>query len=241
MIKMGCDEDILKCLVFWTNFILALVGISLISLGIIYKINLEELAYALPKEYGDLSVIPVLTIPLGTILIILAVFGCYGCLTERMRYVILYIATLLVIFVLQQTLGINAFCRLKNDTVFRNRLDNTLLDIFEHNDQDSNKAVTDLIQHRLKCCGFNGSEYWNDTIPKSCHKTDSSDIFDVPCNDELFKYIKHCQRVLGVSITLLSVAEVIAAVVSLYFVYHLRSKATEFVFIKDYSFQDDLL
>ncbi|XP_028155408.1 CD151 antigen isoform X2 [Diabrotica virgifera virgifera] len=175
MIKMGCDEDILKCLVFWTNFILA------------------------------------------------------------------YIATLLVIFVLQQTLGINAFCRLKNDTVFRNRLDNTLLDIFEHNDQDSNKAVTDLIQHRLKCCGFNGSEYWNDTIPKSCHKTDSSDIFDVPCNDELFKYIKHCQRVLGVSITLLSVAEVIAAVVSLYFVYHLRSKATEFVFIKDYSFQDDLL
>ncbi|KAJ8927102.1 hypothetical protein NQ314_020375 [Rhamnusium bicolor] len=80
---MGCDDDIVKCLMFWANFFLALVGISILSLGITYKINLEEFTYAIPKEYQTLILIPVLTIPLGSTIIVIAVFGCYGCITER--------------------------------------------------------------------------------------------------------------------------------------------------------------
>ncbi|XP_057672576.1 23 kDa integral membrane protein-like isoform X1 [Diorhabda carinulata] len=238
---MGCDEDILKCLVFWTNFILALVGIVLISLGIIYKISLEEISNAIPKEYEDLIVIPVLTIPLGTVLIFLAVFGCYGCLTERIKYVALYIAILLVVFILQLTIGVNSFYKIGNVTVFQNRLDTTVEDIFENYTCEENANIVDLIQHRLKCCGYNGSKYWIDSIPSSCRKVDSNDIFENPCNIEISNYIRHCQIVLGISICLLSLAEFAASIISVAFVYYLKIHTRSFIFIKDCTFDNGLL
>lgn len=238
---MGCDEDILKCLVFWTNFILALVGIVLISLGIIYKISLEEIWNVIPKEYEDLIVIPVLTIPLGTVLIFLAVFGCYGCLTERIKYVALYIAILLVVFILQLTIGVNSFYKIGNVTVFQNRLETTVEEIFENYSIEQNAGIVDLIQHRLKCCGYNGSNYWFDSIPRSCRKSDSDDIFENPCNIEIFNYIQHCQNVLGISISLLSLSEFITSIISLAFVYYLKIHTREFIIIKDCTFENGML
>lgn len=58
-------------------------------MGIVYKVNLEEVYYVIPAEYLRITVIPVLLIPIGATLIALAILGCYGCLTERVRFVIL--------------------------------------------------------------------------------------------------------------------------------------------------------
>lgn len=59
------------------------------SVGVVYKVNLEEVYYVIPVEYHRFTVIPVLLIPIGTTLIALALLGFYGCLTERVRFAIL--------------------------------------------------------------------------------------------------------------------------------------------------------
>ncbi|CAH1098617.1 unnamed protein product [Psylliodes chrysocephalus] len=234
--KMGCDEDLVKCAVFWTNFILALVGISLISLGIIYKVNYEEIIDAIPDEFDDLTIIPVLIIPVGTSLIVLAVFGCYGCLTEKIKYVIVYIIILLLQFVIQLGIGINAIYKLGNEQIFKHHLDVTMEDVFR---RSSGKQLVDLIQHRLRCCGFNGPDFWDHLIPRSCLKTDSTDIFRSSCSIEMFEYVKYCQHVLGTVIIVLSLAEIIASIVSLFFVHYLKNNLSrDFIFIKEYTFEE---
>ncbi|CAG9858748.1 unnamed protein product [Phyllotreta striolata] len=238
-IKMGCDEDIVKCSVFWTNFVLALVGISLISVGIIYKVNLEEFLAALPEHYEDLTIVPILTAPLGTSLIILAVFGCYGCLTERKKIVAAYIIILLLLFVIQISIGISCFYRIGNKAIFRSELESTVREVFENNSY-INKSLIDLIQHRLKCCGLNGPNYWTNGIPQSCYQTNKEDIFENSCTTELYEYINYCQYMMGVCITVLSFAQVIASVVSLFFVRCLKN-SEEYASVRELSLENGLI
>ncbi|XP_074038865.1 tetraspanin-7 isoform X3 [Leptinotarsa decemlineata] len=187
--------------------ILNLIGICLLSLGITYKINLEEFSYAVPKDYQNIVLIPVLTIPMGTLLIVIAIFGCYGCLAEKFNFVALYTTVLFVLFAVQLTVGISSFYQLGDMGVFRGKLNLTLEVVFQnYNYHFENKAVVDLIQHRLKCCGFNGPDNW-DVVPKSCHVTDSQDIFEQPCPPLVSDYIDDSMNILGISVIVLSIPE----------------------------------
>ncbi|CAH1174203.1 unnamed protein product [Phaedon cochleariae] len=241
---MKCDDDIIKCVVFWTNLCLALVGISLLSIGIIYKITLEELSIAIPIEYQGIVFIPVPTLPLGTVLIVIAVLGCYGCLTEKINFIALYTVVLFVIFVLLLTAGIRSFFQLKDEKIFQEKLNLTLNSLFRnyHISYD-NKEVVDLIQHRLKCCGFNGITDWN-FVPKSCFVTDSTEVFKNPCPHQVFYYLKDCMFVIGTSVIALSVTLVAGFVISFFFFHYLmrkiRIRSMEFVCTnKDHQFDHE--
>ncbi|KAJ8984593.1 hypothetical protein NQ317_006055 [Molorchus minor] len=219
---MGWDDDVVKCLVFWANFFLALVGITLLSLGITYKINLEELIYVIPKDYHHIIVIPILAIPLGSIIIAIAVFGCYGCITEKSNFVTVYGAVLLIIVTVQLAVGICAFLLIRDRQKFDRDLNVALSEVFRNYENVYEyKEIADLIQHRLKCCGTNGTSYWA-VIPKSCYETDTKIIYDQPCPRLVSGYLNRCVLIVGIAVLIFSIAVLLGSVISLSFARYLK-------------------
>ncbi|XP_018573738.1 leukocyte surface antigen CD53-like [Anoplophora glabripennis] len=231
---MGCDDDIVKCLVFWANFFLALVGISVISIGIVYKVNLEEVTYVIPKDYHNIVLIPVLTIPLGSVIIAVAVFGCYGCITEKTSFLTVYGAILLLVFGLQVAVGISSFFQINDRCLFDRQLNDTLNDVFSNYQIYENKEIVDLIQHRLRCCGMNGPTYWT-VIPRSCFETDTKNVYKEPCPALVSKYVNHCLRIVGIMSLTLSITEISGSIISLAFANYLKNNKRRYQCGKAYS------
>nr|XP_023013281.1 tetraspanin-7-like isoform X2 [Leptinotarsa decemlineata] len=165
------------------------------------------------------------------------------CVVFWSNFFLAYTTVLFVLFAVQLTVGISSFYQLGDMGVFRGKLNLTLEVVFQnYNYHFENKAVVDLIQHRLKCCGFNGPDYW-DVVPKSCHVTDSQDIFEQPCPPLVSDYIDDSMNILGISVIVLSIPEMIGSLVSFFFAFHLkhRAHAREFISIKDYTVDNGLL
>ncbi|KAG5893906.1 hypothetical protein JTB14_014515 [Gonioctena quinquepunctata] len=155
----------------------------------------------------------------------------------------MYTTVLFLLAIVQVIVGINAFCQLGDEDGFNRKLNLTLDVVFQnYHYHYGNKAVVDLIQHRLKCCGYNGSNYWS-VVPKSCHITDTRDIFENPCPPSVSEYIKNSMHVLGTSVIVLSIPEIIGSVISYFFAHYLKNRASarEFIRIKDYTIDNGLL
>ncbi|KAJ8919299.1 hypothetical protein NQ315_003883 [Exocentrus adspersus] len=231
---MGCDDDVVKCLVFWANFFLALVGISIISVGIIYKVNLEEFTYAIPREYQSIVLIPILTIPLGSFIIAIAVFGCYGCITEKTNFLTIYGVILLLVFAFQVGIGICSFFQINDRKLFHERMNSTLENVFGSYSNYEYKELVDLIQHRLRCCGLNGPIYWTN-IPRSCFETDTSNLHQAACTELVSDYLNHCMKVVGIMSLILSVTEISGSIISLSFANYLRNNMRRYQYGKAYA------
>ncbi|KAJ8948913.1 hypothetical protein NQ318_020499 [Aromia moschata] len=259
---MGCDDDVVKCLLFWANFLLALVGITVLSLGITYKINLEELTYVIPKDYHNIILLPILTISLGSIIIIVAVFGCYGCIIEKSSF----LSTVWLLnnrtdaatsalranrekfeqncvwryfphpelaekaiwnnFTGNFLWAINRwdmrFFQLSDKNKFDKELNSTLKEVFgNYSNLYECRAVIDLIQHRLRCCGFNGSTDWK-IVPKSCYQTDTMNVHEGSCPSLVSNYLQECFRIIGIALLAFSITELAGSITSILFARYLK-------------------
>jgi hypothetical protein len=59
---------------------LQLVGAALIAVGTLYQVNFTDITKAIPEAYGHLSLIPILTIVVGSIIFIISFLGCCGAI-----------------------------------------------------------------------------------------------------------------------------------------------------------------
>jgi len=208
---MGCTEGLARIFVFVANFCFLLVGLALLIVGIMYKINFNKYTDAIPDDYQVVQHVPTFTIVVGVIIFFIAFLGCCGALKSNTCMLTSYGAILFIIFLIQIGLGIFALVTIKNTQDFQTKLNNAVENLF--NKYDSNpkaKEAVDAIQEALKCCGTSGKSYWHNVVPASCPSGSPPG-----CQTALYDAVLSSIKLIGIVAMTVSIVEVVGAVLAL--------------------------
>ncbi|RZC43280.1 CD63 antigen, partial [Asbolus verrucosus] len=192
-----------------------LVGAALITLGTIYKINFNDVNNAIPDAYEHFHLIPILTIVVGSIIFLIAFFGCCGAVRNSPCLLTTYAIILLTIFILQITLGVFIFLEVKNEKDLNKNVKQTIAKIFSNYEKE--QELVDFIQQELKCCGTTGPDYWQENgkeVPKSCCEDEScskSEYYSSGCQDKFYDFLMDSAKIVGITVLALSATEIAGA------------------------------
>ncbi|XP_049866832.1 CD63 antigen-like isoform X2 [Pectinophora gossypiella] len=181
---MGCGSSFVKYVLFFFNLVVALFGLLVVGIGVAVLLKWTVITSELQKQ-GHLSVAPWLFIIIGSIMFVIAFFGCCGAIRESHCMVVTYAIFLLVIIIVQVILAVLMFTYA--DTI-QDALVKSVNGIFDQRQAPSDaerKAADGLfnnIQQQLECCGKNGpSDYGFNIVnlPPSCCTHGSSVVDNV--------------------------------------------------------------
>jgi len=220
---MGCATGMVKYLVFVFNLIFALAGLILLVVGVLYKLNFNNISNTV--ENGAIGVAPTSMVVIGAVVFIIAFFGCCGAVKESTCMLTTYAVILIVIFVLQIAVGVYAFLQVQdNNNDFQSEIRRDLQRTFErYNNDKAAKDSFNLMQHTLQCCGVQSPSDWNSpNLPSSCCKENKSPCniadsgsFDEGCAKKLYTTLRDNMRTIGYIAIGLCATELIAAIFSL--------------------------
>ncbi|XP_030758850.1 CD63 antigen-like [Sitophilus oryzae] len=216
---MGCASGLVKYLVFLANLLFALIGLGLVIVGILFKLNIAEVTRLIP---GDLGIAPILSIVLGAIVFITAFLGCCGAVRESSCMLTTYSIILITIFIIQVAIGVYAYLQIKNEnqlrSTIRNKVDSTFNEA-RHNLPEALEA-RNVLQRWLQCCGVDGPDEYNQNYPDSCCRMDrcpslNNDIFSDGCANKLYNFlVSKSQLIANIAIGV-AVVEIIGAIFGL--------------------------
>lgn len=209
-----------KYVVFFFNFLFAIIGIAMITVGAIVRTKIVD--YHDFIEY-DLTPYPILLIVAGCVVFLIAFLGCCGAIKENTCMLFLYSIIVIAIVVFEVGVIIAAFTK-RNDleNIVDNRLNETL---HKYNQNKAFAASWHLLQTELKCCGIQGPGDWNgvfqnNQLPGSCCQKEASAQCSVDgainegCKTKFIDYLKsNIVTVAGVGIGV-AVVQVLAIVFS---------------------------
>ena len=220
--KMGFATGVVKYFVFLANLVFALAGLTLIIIGVVYKLNLKNAINTLPSDFG---MAPTLLIIVGAVVFITAFLGCCGAVKESTCMLTTYAIILLTIFIIQVALGVYAFLQLK-DNDQRVKINEGLDTTFRgYSSSEEARETVDIIQKYLHCCGVRSSHEWtwpNGSIPASCcgnpeyscsHSSPS--VYERGCGEALYDFVRSSTKVVGGVAIGIAAAEVLGAVFAL--------------------------
>uniref|UniRef100_A0A0C9Q5P6 Tetraspanin n=1 Tax=Fopius arisanus TaxID=64838 RepID=A0A0C9Q5P6_9HYME len=209
---MNCGYSCMKYLLFIFNLIFVLCGLALLILGVLVETNLGSVKAETADQIHQIEVIAIGLIVIGSIIFVIAFFGCCGAIRESHCMTVTYAVFLLVILVIQVGIAIWAFVVLKNLNTaemteeFKKPLTKYWSDV------DSRNAV-DLAQEMLHCCGASGPDDYasnhvnmNGTIPWSCCKQESErkfqfcngrEVYQIGCSGQIKDLVKNIGHGLG--------------------------------------------
>ncbi|CAG9759869.1 unnamed protein product [Ceutorhynchus assimilis] len=212
---MGCATGIVKYFVFLANLLFALIGLALIIIGILFKLNITEATRVIPDNF---KFAPILSIVIGTIIFITAFLGCCGAVKESPCMLTTYAIILLTIFIIQVAIGVYAFLQIKNGAQLRQSIYKDVDKTFR--DPSPGAVETrDATQRWLQCCGVNGPDEYS-TKPSSCCAHEpcpsvNNNVFYDGCADKLYSFVVNkSQLIAGVAIGV-AAAEIIGAIFGL--------------------------
>uniref|UniRef100_UPI00358EC803 CD63 antigen-like n=1 Tax=Myxine glutinosa TaxID=7769 RepID=UPI00358EC803 len=155
---------IVKYLLFVFNLLFWLSGLVLIIIGAVVQAKVGS-SGELGHDVG--SGAPILLIVVGSVIFIVAFFGCCGAVRESRCMLGTFIGLLVIILVVEIAAAIAAFVykdRVKGlvDTELKKSLDSY---------PTKKKKLIDDLQHDMQCCGAQGYKDYED-LPKWTTKTD---------------------------------------------------------------------
>ncbi|KAK7790073.1 hypothetical protein R5R35_012996 [Gryllus longicercus] len=212
---MGCATSLVKYLVFIFNFVFALAGLGLLVIGILLEKQVNEYDEFLN---GKFHAPPIILIVVGSLIFIVAFFGCCGAIRESHCMLIMYVILVLTVFILQVVVAGLAFAY-RDDTkdVIDSKLKNY---VFNYG---NNKAIVDSIQTNLKCCGYEGTgDYTSQSvnIPSSCcpklpTTCARKEAYDEGCKDALEDFIESQGNIIGGVAIGIAVIEIVGIIFGL--------------------------
>ncbi|KAJ3642459.1 hypothetical protein Zmor_025247 [Zophobas morio] len=160
----SCEMSLIKYVLFIFNLIFAISGIAIIVAGALVLSDVGNFKHFVENE---LLAPPVVLIVVGAIIFIVAFLGCFGAIRESYKLLIGFAVCLLIIFIIELTVGIVAAVY-KND--FEDALKKVLLkSIEQYSQNDAEKTAWDNAQSKLMCCGVEGPNDWQgQQLPYSC-------------------------------------------------------------------------
>ncbi|XP_066153213.1 23 kDa integral membrane protein-like [Euwallacea fornicatus] len=221
-----CGEALARILVFLFNFCFVLVGVTLLTLGIIYTINFSDFVETIPDNYKIVQHVPIIAIVVGSIIFVIAFLGCCGTLKSNTCMLTTYASILFVIFILQVSLGIFGLLKIKNADELKNAIYKQTI-IFFNNSSHSPEiyATIDIIQKNLKCCGSSGPASYDD-IPSSCYDNPAEKLglYKDSCASKIFETLTNSVRIIAIVALVISTTEIIAAFLALYLANTIKGK-----------------
>lgn len=186
----------IKYLLFIFNFIFAICGIGILTIGIIARMQLASASH----EFETHVAFPSITlIVLGSIIFVISFFGCCGAIRESHCMTITFASFLLFILLIQVAVAVYAFVVVKDADV---KNEYTIL-FNKYYTDNSSKDVVDIFQSELKCCGiYNANDFRNETLPLSCCAQKEggcsvSKAYQKGCAEALKEAIRFIGSVLG--------------------------------------------
>ncbi|XP_044260410.1 leukocyte surface antigen CD53-like [Tribolium madens] len=215
---MACYKSCRKWTVIIFNLIFLIVGLVLVASGTFWKIRYNNLHSIIPSTYSYYTSAPLLLIILGSITVIVSLFGSLGVWRKNPPILTTHTIILIVFFILQIILSTVSFWVLSQDNLKEN-VYNNVNNIYK---SDNNTELINFIQEELKCCGPTGiTSIKNLTILpdiiKSCYKNhDTTTLaFADGCKKAVYNFIILTIRGIGTTILGLAPLEVVGATLSL--------------------------
>lgn len=205
----------IKYLLFIFNFIFAVCGLGILTLGVIVQLRVTQVT-----DHIDTNLtFPAITlIVIGSIIFVISFFGCCGAIRESHCMIITFASFLLFILLVQIAIGVYAFVVVKNND---NQVDITkdYQKVFDN--YDENKEFIDIVQSSLHCCGVNSPlDYGIRTPPGSCCGKEQSEtcienIYQTGCAIEIKNAISTAGTVLGSVVIAIAGVELIGIIFAL--------------------------
>ncbi|KAK9879961.1 hypothetical protein WA026_008470 [Henosepilachna vigintioctopunctata] len=199
-----------KYLLFCFNLLFAISGIAILTIGIIFHVVYSHYSKFV---YQSFQTVPWILIAVGIFIFIIAFLGCCGAVKESHCMITTFAFLLIVIFVLEVTVGVMGYIhRNEVEHMLEDKLNSTISDYYINDDI---KSSWDIAQHEGKCCGISGPNDWrtvtkNDSLPHTCcpnTRDDGSctihsvDHYRDSCFDKLKEtFSKHTSIVGGIGI-----------------------------------------
>ncbi|XP_011253838.2 CD63 antigen [Camponotus floridanus] len=234
--QLSLAPKTIKYLMFAFNLFFVITGIVLLSIGLIIHGMYYKYQHFLDNSF--LSV-PSLLVAIGSIIFIIAFFGCCGAIRESHCMIVTFCTLLVAIFILELIGGTMGY-------VMRSRVAKVAQDkMFEtmskYNDSEEIQFVWDNLQRDFDCCGTNNASDWLKLdkplpgIPMSCcYATvgavgisnctlESTGLHHKGCMQEFADFAKkHAAKIVGVGLTL-GVIQLIGIFLSSYLAKSIRN------------------
>ncbi|XP_017057374.1 CD63 antigen [Drosophila ficusphila] len=164
------SANAVKYTLFGFNLIFLITGIILIAVGA--GVGAVYTGYELFLA-GKFFSIPTFLIVIGSFIIVISFFGCWGALKENYCLVLSFSIMLTIIFILELAAGISGYV-LRNDAsnLISTSLTNSLKEYNSLN-QNATTQLWDDVQREFDCCGVKNYQDWlvtfpNGSLPISC-------------------------------------------------------------------------
>ncbi|XP_015595080.1 CD63 antigen [Cephus cinctus] len=196
---MNCGIACIKYLLFIFNFVFALCGLGILIVGVLIHLKLTEFSDALADNVHLPSI---LLIVIGSIIFVIAFFGCCGAIRESHCMVVTFAVLLLTILIIQVAVGIYTFILLKNadELNIKENYQSVFNDYYKNN---ASSATIDAVQSSLQCCGVNSPSDFSNYIPWSCcgnsegsHCT-VNNSYTTGCVEALKDFLTYAGNILG--------------------------------------------
>lgn len=193
----------IKYLLFIFNFIFALCGLAILIVGVLVHIEDKKYINEMDGLTDNLTFQSIALIVIGSIIFIIAFFGCCGAIRESHCMVITFASLLLTILIIQVAIAIYTFVALKNadEINFKEEYKTKVFD--KYNSSEETKELVNLIQKELECCGVDSYNDFNGNIPGSCCGKNSSDTchqqdaYHRGCVIALKDFFKYASAIVG--------------------------------------------
>ncbi|XP_014245528.1 CD63 antigen-like isoform X2 [Cimex lectularius] len=202
---MGFCECTTKFLLFVFNLACAVLGILIITIGILTNINGGSIKSLLHSELTTTSIV---FIVIGCLVFLISFFGCCGVARESHCMITTYAVILSAILLVQIAIGVLAFVYHKNITSeIKTSVENTFADY------DNHRKEIDVIQKELKCCGSHGPSYFpTRDLPSSCCGTTGETCppnraYQDGCYDKVVMVVKSQLKTIGLAALIIAAVE----------------------------------
>ncbi|XP_055605691.1 23 kDa integral membrane protein-like isoform X2 [Uranotaenia lowii] len=192
---LNCGHSTIKYVLFIFNLLCSLCGIALVVIG---GVSLAKVA-----EWQDISdehniVAPsILFIVFGSIVFIIAFFGCCGAIRESYCMTSTYGFFLLVLIVGQIVVAALVFIYVGDVS---DAFKKGFAKVFDERDRPANAELINTIQSNLECCGVSSALDWGVSMPQSCCSAGTAPAcvpFLTGCQKRLGEFIDSAGNVLG--------------------------------------------
>ncbi|GAB1865995.1 Tetraspanin [Camponotus japonicus] len=234
----GLAPKTIKYLMFAFNLFFVITGIVLLSIGLIIHGVYYRYQHFLDNSFFS---VPSLLVAIGSIIFIIAFFGCCGAIRESRCMILTFCTLLVAIFILEITGGTMGY-------VMRSRVakvaeDKMIETMSKYNESQEIAFVWDNLQRDFHCCGTNNASDWLNLekpgplpgIPMSCCDETvgavgtsnctikSTRLHHKGCMHEFANFAKkHAAKIVGVGLSL-GVIQLIGIFLSSYLAKSIRN------------------
>lgn len=192
---LNCGLSTIKYVLFVFNLLCSLCGIALVVIG---GVSLAKIADLQDISDEHSIVAPsILFIVLGSIVFVIAFFGCCGAIRESYCMTTTYGFFLMVLIIAQIVVAALVFIYVGDAKA---AFQKGFVRLFEERDRPQNAELIDTIQSNLQCCGKTSVLDWLGNTPQSCCKAGTAPLcvpFTTGCQARLGEFIDTAGDVLG--------------------------------------------